>query len=168
MSPSISALGTSAATESITTTSIAPLLTSVSHISSASSPVSGCDTYSSSTSTPRFSAYTGSSACSASINAAVPPSFCASAIMCSAIVVLPDDSGPYISIILPLGMPPTPRARSSSKQPEGIVDTDILDAASPNLIMAPLPKSFSIWLSAISNAFSFSIIVLNSAPSFSC
>ena len=80
--------------------------------------------------------------------------------MCSAMVVLPDDSGPYISIILPRGMPPTPSAKSSSKQPEGIVDTDIFDAASPSLIMAPLPKSFSIWLNAISNAFAFSIAIV--------
>ncbi len=94
MSPSISALGTSAATESTTTTSIAPLRTSASVISSACSPVSGCDTYRSSTRTPRCSAYTGSSACSASMNAAVPPSFCACATTCSAMVVLPEDSGP--------------------------------------------------------------------------
>ena len=41
ISPSISARGTSAATESITTTSTAPVRTSVSAISSACSPVSG-------------------------------------------------------------------------------------------------------------------------------
>ena len=44
ISPSISARGTSAATESTTTTSIAPERTSASAISSACSPVSGCDT----------------------------------------------------------------------------------------------------------------------------
>ena len=54
ISPSISALGTSAATESITSTSIAFDRTSVSTISSACSPVSGCDTISSSMSTPSF------------------------------------------------------------------------------------------------------------------
>ena len=52
MSPSISAFGTSAATESTTTTSTAPLRTSVSQISSACSPVSGCETSNSSTLTP--------------------------------------------------------------------------------------------------------------------
>ena len=31
------------------------------------------------------------------MNAAMPPSFCASATTCSAMVVLPDDSGPKIS-----------------------------------------------------------------------
>ena len=43
MSPSISAFGTSAATESITTTSTAPERTRISQISSACSPVSGCE-----------------------------------------------------------------------------------------------------------------------------
>jgi hypothetical protein len=54
ISPSISARGTSAATESITSTSIAFERTSVSTISSACSPVSGCETISSSMSTPSF------------------------------------------------------------------------------------------------------------------
>ena len=62
-------------------------------ISSACSPVSGCDTSKSLTLTPSFSAYTGSSACSASTNAAVPPWLCAEAMMASVSVVLPEDSG---------------------------------------------------------------------------
>ena len=45
-------------------------------------------------STPSFLAYSGSSACSASMKAAMPPFFCAFAIACSVRVVLPDDSGP--------------------------------------------------------------------------
>ncbi len=94
MSPSISARGVRAATESTTMTSMAPERTRDSTISSACSPVSGWDTHSSSTLTPRFLAYTGSSACSASTNAAMPPFFCDSAIACSARVVLPEDSGP--------------------------------------------------------------------------
>ena len=52
ISPSISALGTRAATESMTTTSTAPLRTSTSTISSACSPVSGWETSSSSVRTP--------------------------------------------------------------------------------------------------------------------
>ena len=52
ISPSISALGVNAATESITTTSRAPERISMSAISSACSPVSGCEIKSSSTSTP--------------------------------------------------------------------------------------------------------------------
>ena len=52
MSPSISALGTSAATESMMMMSTAPERTSASQISSACSPVSGWETYSSSMLTP--------------------------------------------------------------------------------------------------------------------
>ena len=54
ISPSISAFGTSAATESMTTTSMAPERMSMSAISSACSPVSGWDTSSASVSTPSF------------------------------------------------------------------------------------------------------------------
>ena len=45
----------------------------MSAISSACSPVSGWETSSASVSTPSFLAYSGSSACSASMNAAMPP-----------------------------------------------------------------------------------------------
>ena len=48
ISPSISARGTSAATESMTSTSMAPLRTRVSAISRACSPWSGCEISSSS------------------------------------------------------------------------------------------------------------------------
>ncbi len=94
ISPSISARGTSAATESMTMMSSAPERMSMSAISSACSPVSGWETSSASVSTPSFFAYSGSSACSASMNAAMPPAFCALATACSATVVLPEDSGP--------------------------------------------------------------------------
>ena len=94
ISPSISARGTSAATESMTMQSSAPERISMSAISSACSPVSGWDTSSASVSTPIALAYSGSSACSASMNAAVPPSFCALATACSATEVLPLLSGP--------------------------------------------------------------------------
>ena len=40
----------------------------------------------------------------------MPPVFCASATTCSAIVVLPDDSGPKISKMRPRGKPPMPSA----------------------------------------------------------
>ena len=75
ISPSISARGTRAATESTTKISIAPLRTNASAISNACSPVSGCETNNSSVSTPNLAAYAGSNACSASMNAAVPPAF---------------------------------------------------------------------------------------------
>jgi hypothetical protein len=54
ISPSSSARGTSAATESMTSTSIAPDRTSVSAISSACSPASGCEIKRLSISTPSF------------------------------------------------------------------------------------------------------------------
>src|SRR3954469_14358104 len=73
ISPSISAFGVSAATESIATTSSAPERMSSSVISSACSPVSGCETSSSSTLTPIRFAYPGSIACSASMKAQMPP-----------------------------------------------------------------------------------------------
>ena len=56
ISPSISALGVRAATESITTTSTAPERTRVSVISSACSPVSGWETSRSSRFTPSLAA----------------------------------------------------------------------------------------------------------------
>ena len=94
ISPSSSALGTSAATESTTMTSIAPERTRCSAISSACSPVSGWEMSSSSMFTPSALAYWASSACSASMNAAYPPVRWASAMTWSARVVLPEDSGP--------------------------------------------------------------------------
>ena len=56
ISPSISARGTRAATESITMTSMAPERTSMSAISRACSPVSGWEISSSSVLTPRLRA----------------------------------------------------------------------------------------------------------------
>ena len=56
MSPSISAFGTSAATESMTRTSTAPERMRTSAISRACSPLSGCDTSRLSVSTPSFPA----------------------------------------------------------------------------------------------------------------
>ena len=94
ISPSISARGTRAATESTTITSMAPERTSASVISNACSPVSGWETSRPSTSTPNARAYTGSRACSTSMNAALPPFFCPSAMQCRASVVLPELSGP--------------------------------------------------------------------------
>ena len=82
ISPSISARGTRAATESMTMMSRAPERMSMSAISSACSPVSGWLTSSASVSTPRLLAYSGSRACSASMKAAMPPDFWALATAC--------------------------------------------------------------------------------------
>ena len=51
------------------------------------------------------------------MKAQVSPTFCALAIICKVKVVLPLLSGPYISTILPLGTPPTPKALSIPKEP---------------------------------------------------
>jgi hypothetical protein len=69
----------------------------MSAISSACSPESGWLTSSSSMLTPSSRAYVGSSACSASMNAAIPPWRWASAMMCRQTVVLPEPSGPKTS-----------------------------------------------------------------------
>ena len=111
----------------------------VSAISSACSPLSGCDTYKLSISTPIALAYTGSRACSASINPAIPPLFCTSATICKATVVLPEDSCPYTSIIRPLGIPPIPSAISIPRQPVGIAATLSCLLESPSFMMEPLP-----------------------------
>ena len=154
MSPSISDFGTRAATESTTMMSIAALCTSASTISSACSPVSGCEMRSSSMLTPSLRAYSGSRACSASMNAAMPPAFCASAIMCSVTVVLPEDSGPNTSMMRPRGMPPTPSAISSGKIPVEITSTFMFALASPRRMIAPLPCAFSMFCRAFSSASS--------------
>ena len=136
--------------------STAPDRTIVSVISKACSPLSGWEIYKLSMSTPILFAYTGSKACSASMNPAMPPLFCTSAIICSVTVVLPLLSGPYISTILPFGIPPSPRAISKLKEPVGTVSTFIFFPESPNFITDPFPYCFSIWDRATSSAFNLS------------
>src|SRR5256886_3826305 len=144
MSPSISALGTSAATESTTTTSTAPERTRISVISSPCSPVSGCDTSRLSMSTPSFLAYSTWRACSSSMYAAAPPCRCECATTCSASVVLPLDSGPKISVTRPRGIPPMPIAASRLIAPVGIASPRTWGESAPIRMMAPLPHVFSI------------------------
>ncbi len=151
--PSISAWGTRAATESTTRTSIAPERTSISAISSACSPVSGWLISRSSVRTPSSRAYFTSSACSASMKAATPPSFCASAMMCSESVVLPEDSGPYISTTRPRGTPPIPSAMSRPGLPVLTTATSGTIASLPSRMIEPLPNCFSIAATASSMAF---------------
>jgi len=157
MSPSSSAFGTNAATESITRTSSAPLRTSVSAISRACSPVSGWEIRRSSVFTPIFFAYPTSRACSASIYAAKPFCFCASATMCRARVVLPPDSGPNISTTLPRGTPKVPSAISRLKEPVDMAGISVICSPPPNFMMEPLPNWRSICVMAKSTAFVLSV-----------
>ena len=91
--------------------------TRISAISSACSPLSGWERRSESRLTPSFFAYWGSSACSASMNAACPPICCTLAMTVRQRVVLPEPSGPNTSTTRPLGMPLPPSARSSDSEP---------------------------------------------------
>src|SRR5271163_2026377 len=90
------------------------------------------------------------------MNAAWPPSFCASAIMCRVSVVLPPDSGPYTSITRPRGNPPTPSAASMEIEPEGITLTGTRTSRLPRRMMEPLPCAFSIKDIAMSRFLVFS------------
>src|SRR2546423_271009 len=163
MSPSISAFGTSAATESTTTTSTAPERTRISVISSPCSPVSGCETSRLSMSTPSFLAYSTSSACSASMYAAAPPCRWECATTCSANVVLPLDSGPKISVTRPRGIPPMPIAASRLIAPVGIASTRTWGESAPIRMMAPLPHVFSICVIARLSALRRSSVSLGAS-----
>src|SRR6266404_4266369 len=97
-----------------------------------------------------------SSACSASMNAHTPPARCASAMTCSASVVLPDDSGPYTSTMRPRGSPPVPSAMSRPSEPVETIPTSAAGAsAPPSRMMAPLPNCFSMSPSTAPTALSF-------------
>src|SRR4051812_18558671 len=95
------------------------------------------------------------------MNAHVPPSFCASATACNVSVVLPDDSGPKISITRPRGSPPTPSARSSDSDPVGITSTSWVLVPSSGMI-APLPNCFSMAAIAACTAFKRSLVFISS------
>ena len=83
--------------------------------------------------------------------------FWASAMMCRASVVLPDDSGPKISTTRPRGRPPMPSAMSRPSEPVDTVSTSIGRLPLPSRMIEPLPKFRSIWESAASNAFDLSM-----------
>ena len=59
---------------------------------------------------------------------------------CWQTVVLPDDSGPKISVIRPRGMPPTPSARSSAIEPVGITSIRLMIDADPSFMIEPSPE----------------------------
>ena len=86
------------------------------------------------------------------MNAAWPPIFCASAITCSVMVVLPEDSGPNTSTTRPRGKPPTPRAASNEIDPVGITAIGTIASFDPNRMIEPLPNCFSICETASSIA----------------
>src|SRR5258706_7461188 len=62
---------------------------------------------------------------------------------CWQIVVLPDDSGPKMSVIRPRGMPPTPSARSSAIDPVGITSIAWIEPE-PSFMIEPVPNCFSM------------------------
>src|SRR5215204_2791560 len=99
------------------------------------------------------------------MNAARPPSFCVSAMICRARVVLPLDSGPKISMTRPLGTPPTPRARSSARAPVEIEAT-LRCSSSPMRIIEPLPNCRSICDTAAPIALFLSCTTLRSVTRY--
>ena len=64
----------------------------------------------------------------------MPPAFCASAITCRAMVVLPEDSGPKISTTRPRGKPPVPRAASNEIAPVEITEIGTIAPLAPSFI----------------------------------
>ena len=72
-----------------------------------------------------------------------PPIRCASAAMCWHMVVLPEASGPEISITRPRGTPPTLREMSRESEPAGMTLT-FRWLASPLLMIAPPPNRLMI------------------------
>ena len=115
-------------------------------------------------STPRRAAYTGSRACSASMNATMPPMAWASARICRASVVLPLDSGPYTSMMRPRGTPPMPSAASSGSAPVGITPMLSSLPSSPSFMMDPCPNFDSIWSVVSLSIFAFSSFMVLLPP----
>jgi hypothetical protein len=95
----------------------------LSTISSACSPVSGCEMRRSSIFTPSFFAYSGSSACSASMKSADAAFLLRFGDDMEESVVLPELSGPKISMMRPRGKPPMPSAQSTPIEPVGMALT---------------------------------------------
>src|SRR3954468_20630606 len=98
------------------------------------------------------------------MNATTPPFFCASASTCWHSVVLPEDSGPKISVIRPRGIPPTPSARSSAIDPVGIASTCCFSEV-PSFMIEPRPNCFSIERMAASTALVRSVFARSTARS---
>src|SRR5579862_353012 len=80
-------------------------------------------------------------------------------------VVLPDDSGPKISMTRPRGNPPTPSAASKEMAPVGITAIGTMASFDPNRMIEPLPNCFSICENARSIALLRSSAIMP-APEF--
>ena len=98
------------------------------------------------------------------MKAATPPRAWASAMTCWQTVVLPDDSGPKISVMRPRGMPPMPSARSSAIDPVGMWSTSCC-SREPSFMIAPRPNCFSMLSSAASTALLRSLSARSAACS---
>src|ERR1700748_349553 len=72
--------------------------------------------------------------------------------ICSVMVVLPEDSGPKISITRPRGTPPTPSAASKEIEPVEITEMGTIASLLPRRMIEPLPNCFSICANARSMA----------------
>ena len=81
-------------------------------------------------------------------------------------MVFPEASGPKISITLPLGTPPRPRAASRASEPVEMTGISNTAPSCPILIIEPLPKCFSIWDIARSTDFPFSDSIAIIIPPF--
>ena len=90
------------------------------------------------------------------MKATTPPLRWASARMCWHSVVLPDDSGPKISVMRPRGMPPTPSARSRAIEPVEMTST-ACRSAEPRRMIEPRPNCFSMARIAESTALARSL-----------
>src|SRR5215472_2958461 len=102
------------------------------------------------------------------MKAQVPPPRWPSAITCRARVVLPELSGPYISMIRPRGKPPMPSAMSRPSEPVGITSVSAAASREPSFIIEPLPNARSIWPSAASRARCLSIASLSNRRNAVC
>ncbi len=82
------------------------------------------------------------------MNAATPPSFCAWAIVCSARVVLPDDSGPEDLDHAAAGQAADAERPVELIEPVEIAGMGAMASLPPSRMIEPLPNCFSIWPTA--------------------
>ena len=98
-------------------------------------------------------------ACSASMKAAIPPRFWASATTCNAIVVLPLDSGPENLHHPSSRHSAHPQCRVKGKCAlVGMISTGTSASFVPKRMIEPLPNCFSICVNARSMALIFSVL----------